>query len=91
MLQYMHGGNDTKMDDKTIDAQNLHHETQQADGKLETDDKMDAQTLHYEIYYVNHEIEISAEIETLDEIAINDEMDQPIKNLHRHDTRQGDQ
>ena len=33
----MHGENDTE-----IDAQNLHHETQQADGELEIDDEMDA-------------------------------------------------
>ena len=87
----MHGGNATKMDDTKMHAQNLHHETQQADGELETDDEMDAQTLHHEIHYAAYEIEIAVEIETVDEIATDDEMDQPMKNSHRHDTRQGDQ
>ena len=46
LLQYMHGENDTEMDDTKMDVQNLYHETQQADGELETDNEMDAQTLH---------------------------------------------
>ena len=41
-----------------MDAQNLHHETQQADGELETDDEIDAQTPHHEIHYASDEIEI---------------------------------
>ena len=51
-----------------MDAQNLHHETQQADGELEIDDEMDAHTLHHEIHYGAHEIKIAAEIETDDEM-----------------------
>ena len=84
LLQYMHGGNDTEMDDTKVDAHNLHHETQQVDGELQIDDEMDAQTLHHEIHDGTREIEIAAEIET------DDEMDQLMKNPHHHDTRQGD-
>ena len=87
----MHEGNNTEMDDTEMDAQNLYHETQQADGELETADEMDAQTLHHEIHYAADEIEIFVKIETVDEIATDDEMDQSMKNPHHHDTRQGDQ
>ena len=86
----MHGRNDTEMDDTKVDAQNLHHETQQPDGELEIDDEMDAQTPHHEIHYADDEIEIADEIETVGEIATDDEMNQLMKKPHHHDARQGD-
>ena len=67
-----------------MDAQNPHHETQQAD------DEMDAQNPHHETQYADDVIVIDDEIETDDKIETDHEMDHNVKNPHYRDTRQAE-